>query len=565
MTSHVSFHPTGSISSVEMSDMSKQSLLEAAQRRRCTTQSLGGKESRASVLTAYVNRDLKVNMPPLRLRARQIAVSGPWLLTQIIAIVIDLVLMFVHRASDCFICGTDHTILHYTGSMAVVLVYCADLVLRIYGFSCAVFFSKGWNVFDACVVIASTGVAISRICLKAVNGNGVGLLRMARVARILRMIRVAAVIGTKSRATQVFARHTTGENKMRYVSLVHDFDLDLTYITENVIGMGVPASNCIVSLYRNPLLEVVRFFERFHPDHYLIVNMCPELPYSSSAFRSGKVECFDVQDHSPPSLADFVKFLGIVERWMSADDENVLAVHCKGGKGRTGSFICAWLLYSKVAVDAEDALHFFALRRTDIEKSLIKGKVKVQGVETPSQVRYVEYIEKLLENQKAFFPASLELPMYGEIILLSLSVCDMFQPALAPNGDEMFIVVTDVSRRCALYFSQVCGTWGGRDASWNLGGTKVRGDIRISIVSRTKVKPDIDLEKVYRFGKYATTVAKPIEAGKEAGCLFYFIFHTAFLCKSGELKLPVSAIDKAHKDPKLYKQDGSVVLRYSFV
>lgn len=32
---------------------------------------------------------------------------------------------------------------------------------------------------------------------------------------------------------------------------------------------------------------------------------------------------------------------------MDADPENVIAVHCKGGKGRTGTMICIWLLESK--------------------------------------------------------------------------------------------------------------------------------------------------------------------------------------------------------------------------
>eukprot|EP00971_Amphidinium_carterae_P316851 6298838-Amphidinium_carterae.1 len=81
-------------------------------------------------------------------------------------------------------------------------------------------------------------------------------------------------------------RRITGENKRRFLSLEHEFDLDLTYVTSSIIAMSVPAAHFWTRLYRNPISEVVRFFELFHKGQYLIVNTCPEIPYAATLFRT---------------------------------------------------------------------------------------------------------------------------------------------------------------------------------------------------------------------------------------------------------------------------------------
>ena len=66
--------------------------------------------------------------------------------------------------------------------------------------------------------------------------------------------------------------------------------------------------------------------------------------------------------------------------WLKSDPENVIVVHCKGGKGRTGTMICVWMVESGIFSSAETSLDYFGSRRTDTNV----GK-KFQGVETPSQ------------------------------------------------------------------------------------------------------------------------------------------------------------------------------------
>ena len=70
----------------------------------------------------------------------------------------------------------------------------------------------------------------------------------------------------------------------------------------------------------------------------VIVNLCPEMPYAPDAFRSGAVVAFNVQDHTPPTMAQFVEFLNHASastargRLLAAQDDR-LPVHVFGGEG----------------------------------------------------------------------------------------------------------------------------------------------------------------------------------------------------------------------------------------
>ncbi|GKE40260.1 phosphatidylinositol 3,4,5-trisphosphate 3-phosphatase and protein-tyrosine-phosphatase PTEN2A-like protein [Tanacetum coccineum] len=73
------------------------------------------------------------------------------------------------------------------------------------------------------------------------------------------------------KAVQVKARHVVSQNKRRYQE--GGFDLDMTYITENIIAMGFPAGDMssgffgyVEGFYRNQMEEVIKFFETNHKD-----------------------------------------------------------------------------------------------------------------------------------------------------------------------------------------------------------------------------------------------------------------------------------------------------------
>uniref|UniRef100_A0A0K8VSX9 Phosphatidylinositol 3,4,5-trisphosphate 3-phosphatase and dual-specificity protein phosphatase PTEN n=1 Tax=Bactrocera latifrons TaxID=174628 RepID=A0A0K8VSX9_BACLA len=179
-------------------------------------------------------------------------------------------------------------------------------------------------------------------------------------------------------------RNVVSKQRIRYKD--NGYNLDLTYIYDNIIAMGYPADN-IESIFRNRLEDVYKFLQEVHQNHYKIYNLCLERSYDSNKFH-GRVAVYPFEDHNPPTIELIQKFCMDVDEWLKADKKNVAAVHCKAGKGRTGTMICCYMLYSGRQKTAEDALECYAEKRTK----------DLKGVTIPSQRRYVQYFAKLIQS-----------------------------------------------------------------------------------------------------------------------------------------------------------------------
>jgi PTEN phosphatase family protein len=210
---------------------------------------------------------------------------------------------------------------------------------------------------DCCVVLAS----IIIYCLVMFKSSDKRIKDVITVARVFRFLRLVKIIRQAAKFVT-----TSGS---RYKK--DGFNLDLSYITPQCVAMSLPAVG-IEANYRNPIEEVARFFNTKHPDRYLIVNLCAERIYDASLFR-GQVEVIPCDDHNPPMVRQLVSFVERTSFFMEEDQFNVVGVHCKSGKGRTGVLVSSWLLYSTFSDTAEQAMQWFVKQRLSKKARIENG------------------------------------------------------------------------------------------------------------------------------------------------------------------------------------------------
>ncbi len=136
---------------------------------------------------------------------------------------------------------------------------------------------------------------------------------------------------------------------------------------------------------------MAKFLNKYHCDNYLIFDLCAERSYDDILFNGRVMRSRAMIDHSVCSLSDMFEFAQLVHLYLRHNPIHCAVIHCKGGKGRTGLMVCACLMYDYRDTTVDEALDYFVTMRTNITKG-----GKLQGVQTPSQLRYCKYFYQLL-------------------------------------------------------------------------------------------------------------------------------------------------------------------------
>ncbi|XP_035381535.1 tensin isoform X3 [Electrophorus electricus] len=192
-------------------------------------------------------------------------------------------------------------------------------------------------------------------------------------------------------STKSFQSTDSRRRPSRSLSLIQameeSYDVDLVYITERIICLSFPGGSEEHS-YSVRLRDVISMLRSKHHQHYLLLNLS-ERRHDITKLNP-KVLDFGWPDHHAPALDKICSICKAMETWLTADPHNVVVLHNKGNRGRTGVVVAAYMHYSSISASADQALDRFAMKRFYEDKAMPVGQ--------PSQRRYVQYFAGLLSG-----------------------------------------------------------------------------------------------------------------------------------------------------------------------
>ncbi|KAL5114862.1 Telomerase protein component 1 [Pleosporales sp. CAS-2024a] len=176
--------------------------------------------------------------------------------------------------------------------------------------------------------------------------------------------------------------------------------LDLCYVTDNIIATSGPSGTYPQRAYRNPLDSLVKFLDSKHGDDWAIWEFRAEGTGYPDSQVYNRVYHYPFPDHHPPPFALIPNIMASMRNWLHAKNGRVVVVHCKAGKGRSGTASCSYLI-SEEGWPVHKALQRFTERRMRPNM----GK----GVSIPSQLRWIGYVDRWAKHSKLYVERQVEV------------------------------------------------------------------------------------------------------------------------------------------------------------
>lgn len=182
--------------------------------------------------------------------------------------------------------------------------------------------------------------------------------------------------------------------------------LDLCYVTSQIIATSGPSGTYPQRAYRNPLDQLVKFLDYKHGEDWAIWEFRAEGTGYPDEQVYGRVRHYPWPDHHPPPFRLVPMIMASMRNWLHEEGGKeekkgrVVVVHCKAGKGRSGTMACSYLI-SECGWDPSEALARFTERRMRPGFG--------QGVSIPSQLRWVGYVDRWTKAEKIYVERQIEI------------------------------------------------------------------------------------------------------------------------------------------------------------
>lgn len=184
-------------------------------------------------------------------------------------------------------------------------------------------------------------------------------------------------------------------------------DLDLTYLTSNLIVMSYPAEG-FESTYRNHF-EDVRAYLESKQCPYMIVNVSGRAYGSYKFGHNKKLINGNESWKDSAKIASFVELIDICDKisdWLVGQKEKKLViVHCIDGKLNSSILVSSFLLYIGMFKNYEASSNLFAVRRCPINLNA-------------AHKRYLDYVTNFnLKNKTDLFDKKAEKVTIKSVIM----------------------------------------------------------------------------------------------------------------------------------------------------
>ncbi|KAF2017975.1 hypothetical protein BU24DRAFT_162685 [Aaosphaeria arxii CBS 175.79] len=176
--------------------------------------------------------------------------------------------------------------------------------------------------------------------------------------------------------------------------------LDLCYVTDNIIATSGPSGTYPQRAYRNPLDSLVKWLDDKHGEDWAIWEFRAEGTGYPDSEVYNRVYHYPFPDHHPPPFALIPNIMASMRNWLHEKEGRVVVVHCKAGKGRSGTASCSYLI-AEEGWSVHKALQRFTERRMRPNM----GK----GVSIPSQLRWISYVERWAKHKKIYLERKVEI------------------------------------------------------------------------------------------------------------------------------------------------------------